>query len=175
MKRTCGLRKGAGHAPSHRDDKRKACFFRTGQTIYGRLSFSVALSFGDFQFVQVCGVGFRFETVEVSDVGEVDIARLRLSEEDMEKVRAWRSTSDRNVLQLWEIYDDILTLRIRLEEPIKALREYTIPHPSYRNPDDCTIQMFFLNSKLYQITIYKIFISSINLEGVKQSSGSFPF
>ena len=72
-------------------------------------------------------------------IADRKIARLRLSEDDMKKVRAWRSTSDRNVLQLWEIYDDVLTLRIRLEEPIRALREYTIPHPSYREPDDRTM------------------------------------
>ena len=43
---------------------------------FGRLSFSVAGSFGDFQFARVCCIGFRSEAVKVSDVGEVDIDLL---------------------------------------------------------------------------------------------------
>ena len=89
-------------------------------------------------------------------IADRKIARLHLSEEDMEKVIAWRSTSDRNVLQLWEIYDDVLTLRIRLEEPIKALREYTIPHPSYRDPDERT--MFALRQPPPKLTDWQDYI-----------------
>ena len=57
-------------------------------------------------------------------IADRKISVLRLKPEDMQKVMAWRSTCDREQLRLWEIYDDVLLLRIKHEPKINELKQY---------------------------------------------------
>ena len=57
-------------------------------------------------------------------IADRKISALRLKADDMRKVMAWRSTCDREQLRLWEIYDDVLLLRIKLEPKMQELKQY---------------------------------------------------
>ena len=57
-------------------------------------------------------------------IADRKISALRLKADDMQKVRAWRSTCDHEQLRLWEICDDVLLLRIKLEPKMQELKQY---------------------------------------------------
>ncbi|NLA76947.1 MAG: hypothetical protein GX851_03820, partial [Clostridiales bacterium] len=68
------------------------------------------------------------------------IAALTLKPEHIEKVMAWRSMNDRNVLRLWEIYDDILLLRIQTEQQVAEVDSYRYATRKHKYRDLTNVQ-----------------------------------